>query len=89
MNQLSITEARSQLTRLADQLQADQEPVEVTNHGKPVLAILPWDLFEALEETVEILGDEALMARLHKSIHQIEVGKLIPLARIKKKLGLK
>jgi len=54
MTQLSISQARSRLTRLAGQLQKDKEAIEVTSRGKPVLAILSWDLYEALEETISM-----------------------------------
>jgi prevent-host-death family protein len=88
MTQLSISQARSRLTRLASQLQKDKEAVEVTSRGKPVLAILPWTLYEALEETVEMLDDEDLAAQLKKSLAEIKQGKLIPWDRVKKDLRL-
>jgi antitoxin YefM len=84
MTQLSITQARNKLTRLADQLNRDHETVEVTNHGKPVLAILPWDVYEALEETVDILSDTELQAQLKQSIQELKQGKLIPWSEVKK-----
>ena len=86
MTQLSISEARKNLTRLADQLNDEHEAVEVTNRGKPVLAIISWDLYESLEETVEILSDEDLQADLKKSISELKQGKLIPWSEVKKRL---
>ena len=88
MTQLSISQARSQLTRLASRLQKDQEGVEVTSRGKPVLAILPWDLYESLEETIEILDDEVLAANLKKSLAEVKAGRLSPWERAKKDLRL-
>ena len=88
MAQLSISQARSQLTRLASQLQTDKDAVEVTSRGKPVLAILSWDLYESLEETIEILDDESLAAALKKSIAEVKQGRLIPWAKAKKDLHL-
>ncbi len=86
MTQLSISEARKNLTRLASQLNEERETVEVTNHGKPVLAILSWDLYEALEETVEILGNEELQSQLKESIRELKQGELIPWSEVKKRL---
>ena len=88
MTQLSISQARSQLTRLASRLQKDKEGVEVTSRGKPVLAILPWDLYESLEETIEILDDEELADKLKKSLAQVKGGHLIPWERAKRDLRL-
>ncbi len=88
MTQLSISQARSRLTRLASQLKKDNEAVEVTSRGKPVLAILPWELYESLEETIDILDDEELAARLKKSLAEMKQGKLIPWEQVKKDLFL-
>ena len=88
MTQLSISQARSQLTRLAGRLQLDKDAVEVTSRGKPVLAIMSWDLYESLEETIEILDDEELAAQLKKSFAEVRRGRLIPWERAKKDLHL-
>jgi antitoxin YefM len=86
MTQLSISEAREKLTKLANQLNEDHEAVEVTNRGKPVLAILSWELYEALEETVEILGNEEIQSQLKESIRDMKQGKFIPWSEVKLRL---
>jgi prevent-host-death family protein len=86
MTQLSISEAREKLTKLANQLNGEHDAIEVTSHGKPVLAILSWDLYEALEETVEILGNEEIQSQLKGSIRDMKQGKLIPWSEVKKRL---
>jgi prevent-host-death family protein len=88
MTELSISQARAQLTQLADRLPREGEAVEVTNRGKPVLAVLSWELYEAMEETIEILSDEELMKNLRQGIKEMEQGKLIPYDQVRKKLGL-
>lgn len=88
MTRLSISEARTQLTRLARKPGHSHEAVEVTSRGMPVLAILPWELYEAMEETIEIMSDETLMKKLRLSIADSKKGKLIPLADVKKSLKL-
>jgi hypothetical protein len=49
---------------------------------------MPWELYQSIAETLEIMGDEDLMAALRKSIKEAEEGKIIPWARVKKELGL-
>jgi prevent-host-death family protein len=77
---LSIIEARKKLTNIPElfEQEVDLDVVAVTRRGKPVMAIMPWELYEALEETLEILGDEALMMQLRKSIEELKAGQLIP-----------
>ena len=58
--------------------EADLDVVAVTRRGRQVMAIMPWELYEALEETLEILGDEALMMQLRESIEELKAGQLIP-----------
>ncbi len=61
LKDISMTAARHELTSLLERLAEQPGAVAVTRRGKPVLAILPWDLYESSVETLEILGDEALM----------------------------
>lgn len=87
---LSITQARSRLLGIADELSRTPSAgaVAVTKRGKPVLALLPWELYERLVETLEILGDETLMAALRKSIKEARAGRTIPWEKVKQDLDL-
>lgn len=90
---LSIAEAREQLTRLADQFEQDQEqhaktePITVTRYGKPILTIMPHDLYEAIIETLEVMSDPELMADLRQGIREADEGKGQPLDDVFKELG--
>ncbi len=88
MKDLPITEARHELTSLPDKLSGSHEAITVTRRGKPVLAILPWEEYEALAETLEIMTDEHLMASLRQGIREAKQGKLIPWEQVKRKLDL-
>lgn len=87
---LSIMEARKQLTSLPETLFHDGQldVLEITRRGKPVLAVLPWELYEAISETLEVMGDKELMAQLTQSISEMDSGKLIPWQDAKQELGL-
>ena len=88
LKDIPITEARHELTSLPERLAKEPGAVAVTRRGKPVLAVMPWELYQSIAETLEIMGDEDLMAALRKSIKEAEEGKIIPWARVKKDLGL-
>ena len=87
MKDLPITEARDELTSLPDRLSETHETITVTRHGKPVLAILSWDEYEALVETLEIMSDDDLMKSLRQGMKDIKQGKTIPWERAKRKLS--
>ncbi|TKB72827.1 MAG: type II toxin-antitoxin system Phd/YefM family antitoxin [Nitrospira sp.] len=74
---IPISEARHELTSLPERLTKEPGAIAVTRRGKPVLAVMPWDLYQSLAETLEIMGDEDLMAALRKSIKEVEEGKVL------------
>ena len=88
MRDVPITEARHELASMSDKLSETHETVTVTRRGKPVLAILPWEEYEALVETLDIMADEDLTAALRQGVKEMKQGKLIPWERAKRKLGL-
>jgi PHD/YefM family antitoxin component YafN of YafNO toxin-antitoxin module len=87
---MSIVEVRNKLTSLPEDFaqNPEMEAVAVTRRGKPVLAVMPWELYEALVETLEILGDAELLTALRQSIKEAEAGEEIPWEDAKRTLGL-
>ena len=87
---LSIMEARKQLTSLPETLihNGQLDVLEITRRGKPVLAVLPWELYEVISETLEIMGDKELMAQLRQSIQEMDSSKLITWQDAKQELCL-
>jgi len=85
---ISITEARQEITALPERLAKEPGAVAVTRRGKPVLAIMPWELYESIIETLEILSDEEQMKALRKSIDEAKQGKLVSWDTVKKGLDL-
>jgi antitoxin YefM len=88
MQSIPMMEARKKLTSLPEELegQIEDTAVAVTRRGKPVLAIMTWEFFEALYETMEIMGDEKLIHSLRQSIEEVRKGKTIPWEKAKKEL---
>ena len=86
-NTYSISEIREQITRLPEKFEQEPEAVTVTRHGKPVMAILPWELYESIMETLEIMGDAELMAEFRQGVKDMEEGRIKPLDDVLKELG--
>lgn len=85
---IPIMEARKQLTSLPETLihNGELDVAEITRRGKPVLAVIPWELYEAISETLEVMGDKELMTKLRRSIKEMEEGKEIPWAEAQQEL---
>ena len=87
---LSMVEARKQLTSLPEEFerQEDLDAVAVTRRGKPVLAVMPWELYETITETLEVMADKEMTSVLKESIAQYGRGEAIPWERAKEDLDL-
>ena len=87
---LSMVEARKQLTSLPEEFerQGDLDAVAVTRRGKPVLAVMPWELYETITETLEIMADKEMTSVLKESIAQYRRGEAIPWEKAKEDLDL-
>jgi antitoxin YefM len=87
LKDIPITEARHEITSLPERLAKSPGAIAVTRRGKPVLAIMPWDLYESIVETLEILGDQDLMAALRQGIKEIEEGKTYSMDEIEREIS--
>lgn len=87
---MPIIEARKKLTSLPEDFEDEKETdvIAVTRRGKPVLAVMPWELYETVTETLEVLSDENLMKDLRKSIKEMQEGKLVSWEKAKKQLSI-
>ena len=83
---LTITEARQKLLELPKEL--TDEPIIITQHGKPVMTAMSYEQFESLIETLSILSDESFTKRLQASIAQVEQGETINWEEAKRQLKL-
>jgi PHD/YefM family antitoxin component YafN of YafNO toxin-antitoxin module len=89
MTQITISEARKGFLDLPEKLARDPaRAVCVTRHGHPELAVMPWDLYESIIETLEVLSEPDLVAALRESIEDIERGRLLSHEEVGARLGL-
>jgi len=86
MHTMTITNARQGFLDLPEKVQ--EEPVYVTKHGRPVMAVLSVEQFEGMLETIEILEDQPFVKRLQKSIDQAQKGQTVSLEEAATRLGL-
>ena len=85
--ELTTVDARRKLTKLPEELGANPATVAVTRRGKPVLAIMTWEDYQAILETLEILSDDEAVEQLRRSIKEVKGKKTIPWEEAKARLG--
>lgn len=89
MSELTISEARKALLHLPEKLaRTPDRAMTITRRGQPVLAILPWEFYESIVETLEVLGDPELVTALRESLEDLERGRVVSHAEAKKRLGV-
>ena len=85
---MPIVKARAMLTQLPELLSVENRAVALTRRGKPVLALMPWELFESIVETMAIMGDAEMMETLRRSIRDVQEGNLVSIDEVKTELGI-
>ena len=87
MQKLTITEARNKLMKLPEEA-AKNEIIAITRRNKEIMALMSWELYEGLLETIEILGDSQLMKDLKEGMEQVRSDKTHSVEQARKRLGL-
>lgn len=77
MTILPLSEVKSRLSEIADEVDRTHERVHVTRNGREYVVLLAADDLESLEATIELLGDEAAMQRVRKAEADIAAGRVI------------
>lgn len=87
MQKMPITEARNKFMKLLDQAAKDQI-LAVTRRNKEVMAVMSWELYEGLLETIEVLSDPELIKHLRTAIDDVNAGRTRLLSDAYERLGL-
>ncbi len=91
---ISISNIKRKIARLPEQFIEDPRAVTVTNHGKAVMVILPYDAYkllseaiEALYETLSTLQNEELMTAFREGIKVLINGETVAWEDVRKDLA--
>lgn len=67
---MPLADVKNRLSEVVDRLEREHGRVVITKHGRPAAVVLSVEDLESLEETLDILGDQAAVARLRKSLDE-------------------
>ncbi|MBI3608342.1 MAG: type II toxin-antitoxin system Phd/YefM family antitoxin [Nitrospirae bacterium] len=68
MKTLSLSEAKTHLSRLVEAVDAADEEIVITKNGRPAAVLVSPDEFESWKETVAIRSDAALMRDIKRGL---------------------
>ena len=60
----------------------------MTRRGQPVLAVLPWEFYESLVETLEVLSDPEMVTAVRESLEDLKRGRVLSHAEARRRLGV-
>jgi prevent-host-death family protein len=74
MTTLPLAEARAQLSRLVEDATSTHERFEITRSGQRVAVLLGAEDYDALRETIAVLGDAELLRAHEAGVAALEAG---------------
>ena len=72
MKTLPLSEAKSQLSGLVEQVRSLEEQVVITRNGRPAAVLVSAEEFERWKETVEVRADAALMKEIRAGLRALK-----------------
>ncbi|MDP2951376.1 MAG: type II toxin-antitoxin system Phd/YefM family antitoxin [bacterium] len=83
---LSITEARKDFFKIAQECQKPDSHFVLTINGKPEVVLISFEEYEALLETVDFLSEPGALEDLEKAEKEIENGEFFDFDIVKQEL---
>ena len=74
MKTLPLSEAKTKLSSLIDEVRDRDEEVTITRNGRPVAVLVSADEFDSWKETISIRADAALMEEIRQGLAALEEG---------------
>ena len=85
---MAIKAAKNRLSRLPRRVNDCQTVIPITRQGRQVMALMSWETFETLVDTIEILSDPELTSQINESEKAIAEGRTIPFSEVMAELGI-
>jgi antitoxin YefM len=79
--QMPLAEVKNHLSEVVDQVEHEHARVVITRPGKPAAIVLSVADLKSLEETLEIMGSESLLADIRESLAELETGPATALSK--------
>jgi antitoxin YefM len=88
MNTISASKARDNLYKILDEVKNGLKSYTITLRGEAQAVVINPEELESWEETLDILSDDRLIAKLLKSQEEIKMGKYLSEDDMMKELNI-
>jgi antitoxin YefM len=82
-----VRDFRSNLAQVLSDVADRRDQVVVTRNGRPAVALVPVDEYEALEETAEILSDPDALVAIETGLAELARGEVVSLDEVRRELA--
>jgi len=72
--QIPLADVKNRLSEVVDRLEREHGRVVITKHGRPAAVIISVDDLESLEETLDVMDSEALLADIREALTELATG---------------
>jgi antitoxin YefM len=72
-----LRSVRDHLSEFVDRAEREHERIIVTRNGRPAAVLLAYDDLAALEETLDVLSDQAALAEIRQADEQVSRGDVV------------
>lgn len=76
---LPLSAVKARLSEIVDRVEGEHDRVVVTRNGRPAAVLISHEDLEGLEETLAVLSDPELMARLREGDAAVAAGDVVAL----------
>jgi prevent-host-death family protein len=69
--QMPLADVKNRLSEVVDRLQREHGRVVITKHGHPAAVVISVEDLESLEETLDVMGSEALLGDIRQALAEL------------------
>lgn len=81
LEQMPLAEVKNRLSEVVDEVEREHARVVITKHGRPAAVVVSAADLESLEETLDIIGNAALLTDIKEAVMEIGAGAAVPLSK--------
>jgi prevent-host-death family protein len=72
--QMSLADVKNRLSEVVERLEREHGRVVITKHGHPAAVVISVEDLESLEETLDVMDSEALLADIREALAELATG---------------
>jgi antitoxin YefM len=69
--QMPLADVKNRLSEVVDRLEREHGRVVITKHGRPAAVVISVEDLESLEETLDVMGSETLLADIREALAEL------------------